>query len=73
MGVNIRFIYLSFDPIWSNVRKADTMSFKSIKKIRSIEAMGHEIWSKEVLPPNMNDFYPRKIRNPTPSRNINIV
>ena len=32
MGVNIRFIYLSSDPIWSNLRKADTMSFKSIKK-----------------------------------------
>ena len=32
MGVNIRFIYLSSDRIWSNVRKADTMSFKSIKK-----------------------------------------
>ena len=29
MGVNI---YLSSDPIWSDVRKAGTMSFKSIIK-----------------------------------------
>ena len=32
MGVNNRFIYLSSDRIWSDVHKADTTGFKSIKK-----------------------------------------